>query len=136
VANDDKARRARVTIESAIGAALVPVGRGQTYRTPSGKLVHLRSSKMHAHRPGWANYWFGIQENRWYPEDFFALVCGDEGILIVPVSEWLTFRERLGLSGEDRKVNIWRSGHRYTLQVGDDRPDITNWLDRFELLSG
>lgn len=115
-------------------------GREQTYRTPNGRLFHLRTRAPDARRHGQQVFWFGIQERFWQPDHFFVLACGLEFCLVVPVEEWLPFHDDICLSMAQSaspagQPHIYAEGSVVELREGQRVVDVRPWMDRFDLLA-
>lgn len=118
------------------GHPLVRIERGETYRAPSGRRVHLRSMHPYDRGNGRFSCWFGLAEDRWQEDDLFILVCGTLGILVVPVRDWLKYKPLISRAKEDTEVqpSIWFNDGQFELRAQGEHFDVTGWVNRFDLL--
>jgi hypothetical protein len=125
-------------IEQALGVRLHREGRSVTYRVPNGKRLHLRTNQRFDRGNGRFSYWFGLDEDKWIPGEYFGLACDTDALLIIPVVELMPHREALplgGTEGRDRQPNIWRNDDgTFELRARGQHTPLNQWIDRFELL--
>jgi hypothetical protein len=112
-------------------------GRGETYRTPDGKRVHLRTNQRFDGGGGRYSYWFGLDEDKWNPDEVFALACDTDALLIIPVREFMAYHDVLPQGGQDgrqRQPNIWFVDGVFQLRTRGKHISLNEWKDRFDLL--
>jgi hypothetical protein len=121
----------------------------QTYVLRTGRKLHLRTMKRNHRSDTTYSYWFGLREPLWVSGDIFVLQCGLSGTLVVPVDDWLPYREKIplakaGTNEASREPQIWRSGRKFEFRVADESRkvlpegilDARRWLDGFAHLQG
>lgn len=75
---------------------------------------------------------------KWQPGEYFVLACDTDGIMIVPVDEWLSLMEVIpkAKNGSELQPNVWKLGEHYELRVKGGTPiEVTEWVGRFDLLA-
>lgn len=128
---------ARQQIERETGRPVTRVGRGETYQSGSGHVFHLRSMHPYDRGANRYSYWFGLNEEKWAdPSARFVLVCGTDGILVIPVSEWLPYKPLIARAKDDTEIqpSVWLNDGRFELRAQGEHIDASRWLDRFDLL--
>ncbi len=132
-------------IAKAVGRTPTRVGDhgAQIYRTGGGPLMYVRTSA-----PDWVSgdhskYWFGLDTD-WFdnPSSFFVFQCGIDFTLVVPVADWIPFRDRLGQAskGKKRQPHVHREGGRIELreQMRSPSPfikDLSPWVEAWNALA-
>lgn len=125
--------------EATGGSAERIEARSQTYRCVNGAIVHVRTRQRDERGPTKV-YWFGVREECWNEDEFFAFVCAHDFVVVVPVRDWLPYHDTICLSGGDgpnpaRQPHLYWGDGRYELREGDLAVDLTPWVNRFDLLT-
>jgi len=130
-------------IDKAVGRTPTRVGKhgAQIYRADDGPLMYVRTSA-----PDWVSgdhfkYWFGLDTD-WFddPLSFFVFQCGIDFTLVVPVADWIPFRDRLGKAskGKKRQPHVHLEGGRIQLreQMRSPSPFVKDLSPWFEAWNG
>jgi len=135
-------------IAEALGEMPVPDAPGSSsFVVSSGRRFHLRTSRRFPRSNGWYSYWFAVRETLWVPGDVFVFQCGLSGTLVVPVSEWASFKDKIplaraGADDANRQPAVWRNSRKFEFRVAEEpgrvepegKLDARQWLDRFDHL--
>ena len=132
-------------IDKAVGRTPTRVGKhgAQIYKADDGPLMYVRTSA-----PDWVSgdhfkYWFGLDTD-WFdnPLSFFVFQCGIDFTLVVPVADWIPFRDRLGKAskGKKRQPHVHLEGGRIQLreQMRSPSPfikDLSPWVEAWNALA-
>ena len=136
---EEMRREALGRITTATGSTPTLVGDHgtQVYRSPGGPRIYLRTSNATHLQGDHKKYWFGLDVT-WFDDHsaFFVLQCGVDFTLVVPVVEWIPFRDSLGhaSNGTKRQPHVHLDGAAIELREHQRGPnpfnlDLTPWVD-------
>ena len=137
---DEMRNAALERIATATGGKPNRVGRGnaQTYQVGDGPRIYLRTRARDERQGDHHVYWFGLRLACWDdPNAWFVLQCDLDFAIVVPVEDWLPYKDRIGSTetGDQHQPHVHKEGNRIELRESTGLVlDVKQWVDNWEEL--